>query len=75
MVAGAATTGLWAGCGAAVSGAPQLSQNFAPGVAGVPHCAHFSSFTRFHFLCICYAIRRAIPVNNFLGMLSHLDYL
>jgi uncharacterized membrane protein YjjB (DUF3815 family) len=41
----------------------------------VPHCAHFSSFTRFHFLCICYAIRRAIPVNNFLGMLSHLDYL
>ena len=45
--AGAATTGPWTGCDAAVSGAPQLSQNFALGVAGVPHCAHFSSFMRF----------------------------
>ena len=32
---------------AAASGAPQPSQNFAPGDAGVPHFAHFSSFTFF----------------------------
>jgi len=32
---------------AAAIGAPQPSQNFALGDAGVPHCAHFSPFTFF----------------------------